>query len=174
MPEGQVVFIRGSSGNNADVDTSGNLKVVGTISANVSGNVVNISGQSVSISGQPVSISGQPVNANISGNKVNISGDTIKQQIPTVIITGTEIVGASLSGGTALPSGVSVSVTIKYNASNSGKGYLGGNSAQAPFSGKGIRLEPGDSYTVAITNPAALQVFASVSGDTISWIANQF
>ena len=104
----------------------------------------------------------------------NVSGSTIKQQIPTIIITGTEVTLASLSGGTALPSGQSVSVTVKANAGNSGKVYLGGIGAQAPFSGKGLRMEPGDSYTAAVNNPAALQAFGTVSGDTISWIANQF
>jgi hypothetical protein len=92
----------------------------------------------------------------------------------TALITGDEVVCTALSGGTQLPSGQSVSVTVKMTQGQTGVIRIGGVGDQSPYSGKGLVLGPGDSYTVNVRNPNMIRAHASVSGEKLSWIANQY
>jgi len=159
------------------VATSGLIDInAGSIGAQVSGAVI-VSGDvnasqtgvwGVQVSGAVI-VSGD-VNASVSGQPVDIV-------IPTSIITNAtsnpQAVG-SISGGVILTSADCISVTVKSLSSNSGDLYLGGYTAgQMPYSGAGLLLEAGEAINVDIDNVGKIHVYAVVSGDLVSYIANK-
>ena len=75
----------------------------------------------------------------------------------------------STSGGVKLSSGETKAVIIKAPSTNSGIIYVGASSGDTPYSGYGYILEAGDKETFEIDNLNKINVFATVSGDKISF-----
>ena len=73
------------------------------------------------------------------------------------------------SGGTQLQSLDCGLVVIK-NLSGNSDMFVGGIDTDAPFSGHGYLLSPGQNERFYVNNAAALCVCSSVSGELISWI----
>lgn len=66
-------------------------------------------------------------------------------------------------------SGAVVSVTVKALTSNAGHIYLGG-ATEMPFSGQGFLMDAGDAISLDIENMGLVKVFATVSGDKVSYV----
>ena len=169
---------------------SGHIHIVsGEVVSKVSGETVisKISGEIVKAEQQGtwgVQVSGE-VTAKVSGETViaKVSGETVVAEISgqvVDIVTPTDIIIQSgynplvvPSSATALQSGDCISVTIKALSANSGDIYVGGyNTGQAPASGVGLLLEPGEAINIDIDNIGKVQVYAAVSGDRVTYIAN--
>jgi len=122
----------------------------------------------VQVSGA-VQVSGE-VTAYISGQPVDIT-------IPTDIVINAganPLAVASLSGGTILTSADCISVTVKALSENSGDIYVGGYTAgNMPYSGAGLLLAPGEAVNIDIDNTGKVHVFAAISGDKVTYIANR-
>ena len=122
----------------------------------------------VQVSGA-VQVSGE-VTAYISGQPVDIT-------IPADIIINAganPLAVASLSGGTILTSADCISVTVKALSENSGDIYVGGyTTGNMPYSGAGLLLAPGEAVNIDIDNTGKVHVFAVVSGDKVTYIANK-
>lgn len=134
------------------------------------------------------------VTTSISGNQIDITensgiGVTVNSGVgvinqprqPSVIRSRDQLQATSASGGVELESGDVISVTIKMletgsgDINQSGYVYIGGTATgDAPNSGHGLRLSPGDSYTVAVDNFNKVAVFATNSGEWVSYIGNQY
>lgn len=82
-----------------------------------------------------------------------------------------EVVGLkrvpSLSGGIVLGSGEVIAVSIKALSSNSGDIYIGGEAP--PYSGAGFCLEPGEAWNIEVDNLNKVRLYATVSGDIVSY-----
>jgi|SRR5688500_6645902 len=173
----QVVGISDASGRNQlIIDSSGRMSVnigASSVNAEISGDVLYlVSGNnSVQISGQSVTVSGPVL---ISGQVVNISGTTVSTSViglsTTVIRTASGTKCTSLSGGVQLPSLVGDRIIVKANQDNSGRIYLC-STTNPPFSGMGLQMAAGQSESFAVTNADIFRVFASASGDVVSFIA---
>jgi hypothetical protein len=148
------------------VSVSGNV-VVASVTTDISGQTVYLaSGQnSVQISGQLVVVSGI-VGANVSGNVVRI----LPEGQNVTIRTASGLVCTSLSGGTVLPSLAADRITVRFDPDHSGRMYLG-STTNPPFSGMGFKLAPGDGITLQVSNANTLQVFATTSGEQVSFIS---
>jgi len=140
----------------------------------VSGQVVQISGQQVEISGQAVYVSG--VVDILSGAYINIgsgigvtvqSGINIFRPPPTVIRARSPLMVPDSSGGVILSSGETREITLR---ALDGDIYIGspiGN--DMPYSGCGVLIMQGDTVAIPINNFNAVSVFASVSGNRVSF-----
>ena len=160
------------------VQVSGAVQVSGTVGASQTGAWgVQVSGTvgatqtgawGVQVSGA-VQVSGEVI-ANISGQPVDIT-------IPTDIIINAgsnPLAVTSQSGGTILTSADCISVTVKALSENSGDIYVGGYTAgNMPYSGAGLLLAPGEAVNIDIDNTGKVHVFAAVSGDKVTYIANK-
>lgn len=141
------------------VQVSGAVQVSGEVGA------TQVGTWGVQVSGA-VQVSGE-VTANISGQPVDIV-------IPTDIITDAVTMVASTSGGTVLTSADCISVTVKALSANSGDIYVGGYTAgNMPYSGYGLLLEPGEAINIDIDNVGKIHVYATVSGDKVTYIGNK-
>jgi hypothetical protein len=115
---------------------------------------------------------------------VQTSGNTTVALASGVSITAASIPSAanlrnrailqctSLSGGTVLLSGDCYRATIRSLPSQSGAMFVG-SSTEPPFSGTGFYLATGEALTIDITNLASIRVFASLSGEKISYCGTQ-
>ena len=166
---------------------SGDYVVIsGTVIANISGGTIiaKVSGETIKakISGETVAlrsggvvvanISGETVTAKISGETVStkISGEVTKSQVPGSLKTWLLRQAPALSGGVVLHSGATVSVTVK-NLRAQGDIYLGG-STNRPYSGFGFVLYSGEGLSIDVDDFSDVYVFASHSGDKVSFIGN--
>lgn len=100
-------------------------------------------------------------------NMGNISG-AVTADFGTAILTSSKLQVSSLSGGVELGSGVVISAVIKNTASNSNM-YVGGVGGNAPYSGKGIEVEAGEAFPFSVNNFNLLRVFATSSGQYVSY-----
>ena len=111
-----------------------------------------------------------------SGAGVSIqSGATVGILVPTTVTicySGNPLLVPNASGGINLLSGAVVSVTVKALTSNVGHVYMGG-ATEMPYSGQGFVLEPGEAITVDIANMGLVKVFATTSGDKVSYVGVQ-
>lgn len=73
-----------------------------------------------------------------------------------------------VSGGVALASGDVASLTIK-NLQGNGDMFVGGTGSEAPNSGIGFLLSGGEGVSLTATNFNKVQVFATTSGQVISY-----
>ena len=160
------------------VQVSGAVIVSGDLAANISGQPVWVASGNVNASqtgtwgvqvSGAVQVSGE-VTAYISGQPVDIT-------IPADIIINAganPLAVASLSGGTILTSADCISVTVKALSENSGDIYVGGyTTGNMPYSGAGLLLAPGEAVNIDIDNTGKVHVFAVVSGDKVTYIANK-
>lgn len=106
----------------------------------------------VTISGQPVMISGQQTG------------------VPTAVATAAAVQLTSLSGGAALGSLAIRAVTMNNRASNNSV-YVGGTGSNAPASGIGFELEAGRAVRQEVDNLSDVRVFATVSGQFVTYMA---
>ncbi len=174
---GQMVGLM--SGQRVIGQISGQLiPISGAIYAEVSGQVIaKISGQrivisnlefvtpgQISVSGNSVLVSGEAVR--ISGQLVAVSG-RIDLMVPNLIRTRDFLVPTAGSGGTALDSGVCVSVTIK---SLSGDVLIGGDS-EPPMSGHGFLLAAGEAVTYDLDNLPRVRVMARLPANSGNWVS---
>jgi len=95
---------------------------------------------------------------------------------PTVVITQATTNPMRIddrSGGVIITSSECISVVVKTLSVNSGDIYVGGDAVEeAPYSGHGLLLEAGESVNVDIDNVGLVHACATVSGDRVTWIAN--
>ena len=167
------------------VDASGDIRVEAT--AEISGQPVWVSSGEihvvsgdvraeqlgswdVSVSGSVTVISGL-VSASVSGNIVDI---VTPSEIKTNAVANASGNPVRIpSADVALVSNDCISVTIKALSVNSGDIYVGGHtSGQTPSSGFGLLLEAGEAVNIDIDNIGKIHVYAVVSGDRITYIAN--
>ena len=157
----------------AAADISGQAVWVG------SGEITILSGEVVAqISGQPVSISGQPVQATVTVSEVSVSSGEIHIMSGEVeikpledVVVGSLVTVPSTSGGITLGTQAINSLTIKSLSKNSGDIYIGGSKAgNMPYSGYGLLLEPGEAINLDIYNLSAIKIYATVSGDKVTYI----
>jgi len=144
------------------VQVSGAVIVSGNVNASQAGTWgVQVSG-AVQVSGEVTAyISGQPVDITIPADIIINAGAN-----PLAV--------ASLSGGTILTSADCISVTVKALSENSGDIYVGGyTTGNMPYSGAGLLLAPGEAVNIDIDNTGKVHVFAVVSGDKVTYIANK-
>ena len=84
----------------------------------------------------------------------------------------------SASGGTVLASGDCVSATVKMHVKGSGlvtqSGIIWVGVGEAPSSGVGYALYPGDSLTLPIDNLNKIRACALLSGEVLTYIASQY
>jgi len=176
------------------VNASGELPISVSATAEVSGQPVRVSGERSRIEGYyPASGDWRPIvvnasgqldisvtaTAEISGQAVwvssgevisKVSGETVAIETPTRLRTGYIKEVSSVSGGVSIAAGSVKSVVIKALPSNSGDIYVGGNlDGDMPFSGYGLVLGAGESVNLDINNLSVLRVYATVSGDKITW-----
>ena len=125
----------------------------------------------VSVSGTVTVISGL-VSTSVSGNVIDI---VTPSEIKTNAVANASGNPVSIpSMNVALVSNDCISVTIKALSSNSGDIYIGGyTSGQTPNSGFGLLLEPGEAINIDIDNIGKIHVYAVVSGDKVTYIANK-
>lgn len=149
------------------VDISGQLVYANILSGNT---VIGlVSGQTIlaTISGQTVQVAGA----------VGISGQLVYTQrlAPTLIRTRPVLVVPSASGGTQLQSGDIFRATVEMlpDPTNAGVIYLGSDD-DPPYSGKGIVIVPGGSWTVETDNFYKIRVFATTSGAKVAYIGEQY
>jgi len=102
-------------------------------------------------------------------NMGNISGANVKEYGTSVLI-GSQVSITSLSGGTELGSGVTFGFAVR-NISGNSPMYLGGaTGVNVPASGKGMILYGGDSEEFRLANLNAVHVFASTSGQFVTYL----
>ena len=115
-----------------------------------------------------------PMVSVVSGN---ITSGIVDIIAPTEIVTNATanpLGVTSDSGGVILTSAECISVTVKALAANSGDIYLGGHTGgNMPYSGGGLLLAAGEAINVDIDNTGKVHVFAAVSGDKVTYIANK-
>jgi len=133
--------------------------------------MVNISGQFVQIqSGQTIQL---PVTQIVktSGETVVIaSGQTPLMLAPTGGKARGLLAVTGASGGVILTSGAVVSMTTKALAGNAGDIFVGFNeSTEMPYSGYGFLLDAGESWSFDIDEIGKTRVFATTSGDLVSY-----
>lgn len=185
------------------IDTSGRLAVTtsGVSVSVVSGTGVRISGETIILtSGAGVRISGETVATTISGNIVtaantlsgnvaiggvtSLSGVAIlaAEPVKSLFVAYETLMITAASGGTQLLSGDSRVVTIR-NAGVSGTSMFVGSSGtnRAPWmatnrSGRGWRIDDGDSLTVSINNPNLIRVvtLSTTSGEPVTYAINNY
>ncbi len=97
---------------------------------------------------------------------VTISGDTV-HDMGTQIVTAPLQACSAVSGGTQMPNQPCIECTVQ-NLSGNSPAYVGGNSTQAPYSGKGQVLYGGQSRTYRVDNFNKIQVFAVKANDMVS------
>ena len=74
------------------------------------------------------------------------------------------------SGGVILTSGAVTALTVKALTGNSGDIFIGFNvSTEMPYSGYGMLLDAGDSWTIDIDEIGRVRAFATMSGDLVSY-----
>lgn len=159
-----------------DATVSGSVTVISGLVSIVNAPTLNINALSgyVDIRAGGIQVSGA---VQVSGVvSTSISGQPIDIVIPTTIITNATtnpLRVNSNSGGVALTSADCVSVTVKALSTNSGHIYVGGYTAgHMPYSGAGLLLEAGEAINIDIDNTGKVRVFATVSGDRVTYIAN--
>lgn len=184
---GQEVRVQGYYSASGDwrpiaVNASGELpiSVSVTAAADISGQAVWVSSGEVvaQISGQPVSISGQPVQATVTVSEVSVSSGEIHIMSGEVeikpledVVVGSLVTVPSTSGGITLGTQAINSLTIKSLSKNSGDIYIGGNTTGSmPYSGYGLLLEPGEAVNLDIHNLNTVRVYATISGDKITYL----
>jgi hypothetical protein len=101
---------------------------------------------------------------------INIQSASIVETSPTQIVFNDTIPIPANSGGDILSSGVIVSVNIKAQAQNTSDIYVGGP-PNPPYSGKGYRLEPGESVQLDVANLNGVRLVAVISGDFVTFYA---
>lgn len=175
---GNVVYVSGTvvakmSGEYVELQ-SGTGPILTSVSGNVlivlqSGNlIVKVSGETVELeSGTgPVltSVSGNILIAKISGQDIEIIPLT---DVKTYAL---RIIPAS-SGGVYLHSGSVHTVTLKAKLTNSGDIFVGGDSVtNRPYSGYGFELEAGEALTLDMDDFDTIKLYATVSGDRVTFI----
>ena len=93
------------------------------------------------------------------GNQSPIAG----KARPLLSVTGA-------SGGVILTSGAVTALTVKALTGNSGDIFIGFNvSTEMPYSGYGMLLDAGDSWTIDIDEIGRVRAFATMSGDLVSY-----
>ena len=108
------------------------------------------------------------------------SGETVLTKA-TPLTTGRtrgDLGVTAASGGVALASGDVVSVTVKMHLKGSGlvtqSGIIWLGINEAPSSGVGFALYPGDSLTIPIDNMNKVMACALLSGEQITYIGSQY
>jgi hypothetical protein len=155
----------------------------------IHGDATNWSGvyTTASVSGNIISMTGQLEVHAISGIVVaKISGESVSYAPCAALMvhasgaaqfgagSGNPLILDSNSGGKYLWSAAVRGLLVKALAKNSGDIYVGGiYASQRPFSGFGFVLAPGEAFTVDITDPSSVRVFAAHSGwSYVTWIGN--
>lgn len=144
MPTGIVVYPADFSGNMPAFTPAGET-------------IVNTSGQVIAIGGQ--------------GNNAVVTVDgslQTQEQIPTQFIPTSLLICTSLSGGTRLTNQPVKRAVIRSHPANSGYMFLGSQNLP-PFSGFGFVLAPGEAYASDITNTNVFRVYATMSGDLLTY-----
>lgn len=167
----EAVLLRSVSGNYATIDTSGNVSVNASVTANISGQSVflgsgsfaPLSGLFVNISGQATNISGQTVYTTSGFNNVREVGSSITN--PT--LSGANLI-TGLSGGNILFSGGPLISVILRSASGNGPMYVGAPNLVS--NGVGMPLFANESMTLKVNNFNAIGAFATTSGQSLSYI----
>ena len=108
--------------------------------------------------GNVIGSKANPLHTRISGETINVSPYSTIKVAETKSIT-------SASGGIELSSGEITTMKIKSLPTNSGDMYIG----SAPYSGYGYILSPGDQEQFNIDNLNKVKVFATVSGDKVTY-----
>lgn len=116
-----------------------------------------------------------------SAIQVATSGyETVTTTLPNIVRTRDVLLASNNSGGDLLQSGDCRTVTIRFltkgsgGVAQSGEVYVGFDaSPERPFSGHGFVLTPGDGITLNVTGMHMIRIFATNSGERVSYIANQ-
>lgn len=131
------------------------------------------------VSGETVTVAGS-ISASVSGQPVKVSGETVLAKA-TALTTGrtrADLAVTAASGGVALASGDVISCTVKMHLKGSGQvsqsGMVWIGISEAPSSGVGFALYPGDSLTIPIDNMNKVRACALLSGETITYIGSQY
>jgi len=95
---------------------------------------------------------------------------TVTETIPTNLLSGEEKTIPSTSGGIILSSGEVKSVVIKALSTNKGEIYVGSGTTP-PTEGVGFKLEPGEAVIVDIDNLNKIRLYATASGDKVTFFA---
>ena len=154
-------------------------------SGSVIGGSTSISGQYIGlISGVAIALSGLNVIAIISGLSISLSSGTqismnsgmgvvvqsglyVIKQSPTVIRARSPLMVSDSSGGVILSSGEVREVTIR---ALDGDIYVGSPiNDDMPYSGCGVLIQQGDTASIPIDNFNNVAVFATVSGNRVSF-----
>lgn len=143
-----------------DVKIHGRVKIRDRV--RVKGRVQAHGHMKTSVSGNVVLISGQVIN--ISGQTVNISGQLVGSLSPTLLRNGYSRIGST---DTQLSSGVIIFVTVEGIPGNDPMwiGSIGINS------GTGYLLVAGNNKDISIDNLNKVYLFATTSGQMVSWLA---
>jgi len=111
--------------------------------------------------------------------QLKVTDTDLLEEIQTGVFTRpleTVVVGSlvdipSTSGGITLGTQAIDSLTIKSLSKNSGDIYIGGNTTGSmPYSGYGLLLEPGEAVNLDIHNLNTVRVYATISGDKITYL----
>ena len=93
-------------------------------------------------------------------------------QLGSTLRTGNFVIVPATSGGIALTSGVGIcrnGIRIKFLAGGTGTINIG-SSDNPPYVSGGFVLDGADFITLGVSNPNNVRVFASTSGNVISWM----
>jgi hypothetical protein len=114
------------------------------------------------------------VRARVSGDVVvaKVSGEVMHIRVPTIGRTRALLVVTGASGGATLASGDVISVALKALSTNSGDIYVG-SATDMPYSGFGFLLGRGEGLNIDIDNFNRIRVFATVSGDQVTYFGVQ-
>ena len=97
-----------------------------------------------------------------------VSGERVQIETPGGFVVRVEAI-SSASGGVALTSYGTVSVTVK-NPSGNTTMYVGSSDCR-PYSGYGFELGAGEGVSMDLDTPSKIYVFATTSGQKIAWLA---
>lgn len=111
--------------------------------------------------------------ADISGLNVKITRDDISganvKEFGSSILTAPTLTVESLSGGNELGSGATFKVVVRSQSGNTVM-FIGGTGSNAPFNGQGLEMYGGESITIPVDNFNKVRVFASTSGQKVSFL----
>jgi hypothetical protein len=99
---------------------------------------------------------------------VTVSGNVLQIILPTEVKTGSLRTVTGASGGVVLHSGAVKAVTLKALSQNAGDIFVGG-ATNLPYSGFGLLLSPGEAVNLDVDDFSRVYVFATVSGDIVSF-----
>lgn len=147
------------------IDLSGTVVFAYISGGNINAQLASGSTVTALVSGQTVTIS----------NPSQVSGQIVYTQrlAPTILRTRPVLTVPSNSGGTALQSGDIFRLTVEFPQDQQGVVYVG-SETDPPFSGKGIILVPGGSWTFETDNFDRIRVFASQSGAKVAYAGEQY